>query len=574
MSTVNTTASKKATTLLLAEDDAALRRMMTRFLVKEGYNVIGTANGSTALKYIREFEPDLIIADLRMPELDGIELLNIVKDEFGSTPFIIVSGAGTMEDVIHALRLGAWDYLVKPIQPLELLVHSIERVQEKAELLKNLHRQQLHLEDTLRLRTSELLSQNLSYERELIRRQQLEEQTRIAEKEWKRTVDALPEMIAIIDRDRKITRVNKSMLSYFDKTEAELIGQRCFLCSEDNHCLHKSCLVKNRSYSKEIHLAKEGKDLEMKVIPYTSQDGKRLGSIHVFRDITEIKKNKKKQQLQQTKALHSQKLESVGQLASGIAHEINTPIQFISSNITFFDEAFTDLQTAINNIVKACSTEAVSAQTIFNELKGADWNYLEEEIPTALQQSKEGLNRVSSIVRAMKEFSHPGDRETQDVNINNVIKTTVTVSRNEWKYVADIKLELDPELPKISCLSDEMGQVILNLLVNSAHAIEDKLGETPEEEKGTITIVTAQQPPWVVIRISDTGNGMPKHVMKKIFEPFFTTKSTGKGTGQGLAIAYDVVANKHGGSIQVDSQVGQGTTFTIELPLSSIQKKQ
>ena len=562
-------ASEKTTTALLAEDDAAMRRVITRFLTKEGYNVIGAATGTEALNHLREIEPDLIIADLRMPEIDGIELLSIAKDEFSSIPFIIVSGVGTMEDVIHGLRLGAWDYLTKPIQPLELLIHSIERVLEKAELLKNMYRHREYLEDIVQQRTSDLLNQNMNYAKELARRQQMEEQARIVENEWRRTVDALPEMIAIIDKKRRITRVNKSMLTFLDKTEAELIGQCCFLCSVDNDCLHKASLLNTQSYTREMHLEKEGKDLELKIIPYNSADGKWLGSIHVFRDITEMKKQEKEQQLRQSQALHSQKLESVGQLASGIAHEINTPTQFVSSNIAFFDEAFADLQSSINNIIKACSAEKVSTQTILTHLEEADWNYLEKEIPTAIKQSKEGLNRVSSIVRAMKEFSHPGDREAQEVDINTIIETTVTVARNEWKYVADVELDLDPELPKISCLSDEMGQVILNLLVNSAHAIEDKLGETPEEDKGTITIATSQQPCWLVIRISDTGAGMPRHVVEKIFEPFFTTKSTGKGTGQGLAIAYDVITSKHGGNIQVDSQVGQGTTFTIKLPLSA-----
>lgn len=561
--------SEKTATVLLAEDDAAERKLINRFLVKEGYDVVEAANGVEALNYLREVEPDIIIADLRMPELDGITLLSIAKDDFSSIPFIIVSGEGTMEDVIHGLRLGAWDYLTKPIQPLELLIHSIERVLEKAQLLKNMHRHQEYLETIVQQRTSDLLSQNENYAHELKRRQKVEEQARVAENEWRRTVDALPEMIAIIDKNRRITRVNRSMLTFLGKTEEELIGQCCFLCSSESNCLHKNCMDNTQPQTKELRFEKEEKDLELRIIPYNSADGKWLGSIHVFHDITQIKKQQKEQKLRQSKALHSQKLESVGQLASGIAHEINTPTQFVSSNIAFFDEAFTDLQSSISNIVKACSAENVSAQTILNHLEEADWDYLEKEIPTAIQQSKEGLNRVSSIVRAMKEFSHPGDREAQEADINHIIETTVTVARNEWKYVADVELDLDSELPKISCLSDEMGQVILNLLVNSAQAIEEKLGETPEEDKGSIRIATTQQPPWVVLRITDTGAGMPKHVTEKIFEPFYTTKSTGKGTGQGLAIAYDVITSKHGGNIQVDSQVGVGTTFTIELPLSA-----
>ena len=339
------------------------------------------------------------------------------------------------------------------------------------------------------------------------------------------------------------------------------------MCSEEHLCMHKETLNDSKTRTTEIFMKHRNTYLELKIVPYSSANGTWLGSVHIFRDITELKKQQKEKELLQTKALHSQKMESVGQLASGIAHEINTPTQFVSSNIAFFAEAFTDIQASINTIVKACSGQTVSTETIFSALEDADWSYLEEEIPPALQQTQEGLNRVNSIVRAMKEFTHPGDRETSNVDLNKLIEVTVTVARNEWKYVADVKLDLSSNIPQISCLSDEMGQVILNLLVNAAHAIEEKLGKTPENEKGTITIKTFTMHPWVVISISDTGSGMPKAVADKIFDPFFTTKSVGKGTGQGLAIAYDVIANKHNGNIKVATTPGDGTTLTIELPI-------
>lgn len=570
MNNANMVNTKKTSSILLAEDHDAERRLFSKFLNSAGYSVVEAATGTEALNHIRKLELQAIIADLRMPGIGGIELLRIAKEEFDNIPFIIISGAGTMEDVIQGLRLGAWDYLTKPIEPLELLRHSLERAFEKAELLKNMHRHKEYLEEIVRQRTSELLNQNKRYSKELKKRRKMEEQASIAENEWKRTVDALPEMIAIIDKERKINRVNKAMLSFLGKKNEDLIDQCCFLCSKENSCLHQACLKEDsQPQTKELHLDKEGLDLELKVIPYKSPEGEWLGSIHVFRDITKIKAKEKEKHLRQSKALHSQKLESVGQLASGIAHEINTPTQFVSSNIVFFEESFLDLQISINKIVEACKAENIPAKTILAELEEADWNYLKEEIPTALKQSREGLNRISSIVRAMKEFSHPGNREAEEVNINSIIETTVTVARNEWKYVADVKLNLDPNLPPIACLSDEMGQVILNLLVNSAHAIEEKLGQTPEKDKGIITIETAQQRPWVVIHISDTGAGMSKHIVDKIFEPFFTTKSTGKGTGQGLAIAHDVIVNKHHGNIRVDSEVGKGTTFSIDLPINT-----
>jgi len=564
-----TVAEEHNGSILLVEDSETERKIITDFLVGEGYYVVEASTGAEALEYAKSIRPDIIISDLMMPEINGIELLEIIKEELPDTPFIMISGYGTIDDVIHGLRLGAWDYLTKPIYPIELLKHSLCRVQEKADLLKRIYRHQEYLEELVQQRTSDLLSQNQNYEKEIIKRQKMEEQARSAEEEWRRTVDALPEMIAIIDKNRKIVRLNKSLLSFLGKKEDEIIGSCCFMCSEDHLCLHKDTLKDSKPRKNEIYVKKLDKYLELKIVPYSAADGKWLGSVHIFRDITTQKKEEKQKELLQSKALHSQKMESVGQLASGIAHEINTPTQFISSNVAFFQDAFTDIQVSINNILKACAENTITPEKIVDELEDADWNYLKTEIPTALEQSREGLDRVTSIVRAMKEFSHPGSKESQDVDINNVIEVTITVARNEWKYVADVELDLCPDIPKISCLSDEMGQVILNLLVNAAHAIEEKLGANPDREKGVIKITTSIERQWVVIRVSDTGNGMPKYIAEKIFDPFFTTKSVGKGTGQGLAIAYDVIVNKHNGNIRVSTEPEKGTTFTIELPLKT-----
>ena len=197
-----------------------------------------------------------------------------------------------------------------------------------------------------------------------------------------------------------------------------------------------------------------------------------------------------------------------------------------------------------------------------------DWEYLEEEIPKALSQSRDGLQRVSDIVRAMKEFSHPGSKERGRVDMNHLIETTVTVARNEWKYVADLELDLADNLPTILGLEGEINQVLLNILVNAAQAIGQQGDETSSKnEKGLIRISSRLADDMVEVRIADTGCGMPADVKKRIFEPFFTTKAVGKGTGQGLAIAYDVIVHKHGGRLEVESVEGEGTTFVISIPL-------
>jgi signal transduction histidine kinase len=188
------------------------------------------------------------------------------------------------------------------------------------------------------------------------------------------------------------------------------------------------------------------------------------------------------------------------------------------------------------------------------------------EIPKAIQQSLEGVERVATIVRAMKEFSHPGTGQKSAVDLNHAIESTITVARNEWKYVAEVVTHFEPTLPQVPCLAGEFNQVVLNLIINATHAIADVVGDGAKG-KGLITITTRQDKSWAEIRIQDTGAGIPEKIRNRIFEPFFTTKGVGKGTGQGLAISRSVIVDKHGGTIAFESQVGKGTTFIIRLPI-------
>ena len=271
----------------------------------------------------------------------------------------------------------------------------------------------------------------------------------------------------------------------------------------------------------------------------------------------------------------AQKLESVGQLAAGIAHEINTPAQYVGSNIEFLQEAFEDVGELVGKLMvllDAAKNNTISPALITEleeTLEEVDWQYLSEEIPQTISQSKEGVQRVSKIVRAMKEFSHPGSKDKELANLNHIIETTMIVAGNEWKYVANVETDLQPDLRSVPCYSDQMGQVILNILVNGAHAIAAKLGDNPEGEKGVISISTRADDDWVEMRIADTGNGIPEEARDKIFDSFFTTKTVGKGTGQGLAIAHDVIVQKHGGTITFETESWKGTTFIVRIPLKA-----
>ncbi len=275
-------------------------------------------------------------------------------------------------------------------------------------------------------------------------------------------------------------------------------------------------------------------------------------------------------QLTQTRLLQAQKLESVGQLAAGIAHEINTPMQFIGTNMEFLEEASQGMSVLTQSLQKIIAT---APPGIAGELRLAldevEWEYLMEEIPSAIKQSKDGISRVATIVKAMKEFSHPSSTKKEFVVVNTIIETAVLISRNEWKFVSNVTTDLAVDLPPVSCHADELGQVILNLLINAAHAIGEKLGRNPVGDKGEIHITTRKVDSFVEIRVQDTGSGIPKGIRNRIFDPFFTTKEVGRGTGQGLTISHDVITKKHGGTLTFETEEEVGTTFIIHLPLAS-----
>jgi PAS domain S-box-containing protein len=265
----------------------------------------------------------------------------------------------------------------------------------------------------------------------------------------------------------------------------------------------------------------------------------------------------------------AQKLESVGRLAAGIAHEINTPIQYVGDSVSFLQSAETDLarlRTEYRRAIKRL-VERAPAQTVLPELEalesGLDIEFLSQEIPKAFERTLEGVERVAAIVRAMKEFAHPDSAQHNYADLNHALATTLTVARTEYKYHAEVETRFG-ELPQVNCNVGELNQVFLNLIVNAAHALAES---GKDSSTGRITIVTAAAGDQVTISISDNGCGIPQENLDKVFDLFFTTKPVGRGTGQGLAIARSIVAEKHGGRIDVHSVVGEGTTFTLHLPV-------
>lgn len=290
--------------------------------------------------------------------------------------------------------------------------------------------------------------------------------------------------------------------------------------------------------------------VEAVISPTRDGAGRVAHFVAVARDVTRERELK-------TQLAEAQKLEAIGQLAAGVAHEINTPMQYVSDNARWLQGAVVDLR----------STQPGTAERA----------ELDAEVDKALSQMIEGIDRVTSIVRAMKDFSHPGVEEMVAVDLARALESTLAVSRNVWKNVADVATEFADDLPPVSCHPAPMNQVFLNLVVNAAHAIEDCARSAPAAvppAKGTIRVRTRRDGDFAEVRVSDTGSGIPEAIRSRVFDPFFTTKQVGRGTGQGLAIAHAVVVQQHGGQIYFETGTGSGTTFVVRLPLAPRREPQ
>ena len=394
------------------------------------------------------------------------------------------------------------------------------------------------------------------------------------------TLASISSILIGLDGQGKVTRWNGTAASIFGLAPREVLGKALAevgiqwdwsqvergikKCLESHHPVRLDDLTYTQLSGKSGFLG-------LALTPLVRYEDHSSGVLVLGVDLSERK------QLEAQLAL-AQKMESIGQMAAGIAHEINTPTQYVSDNLRFLQDGFTVIREALDSyatLLEGCKAGAVSPdllRTVQSTMAEADVDYMIEEIPKALCQALEGAGRVATIVRAMKDFSHPGTTEKKPIDLNKAIESTMTVARNEWKYVADLVTDLDPALPSVPCLPGELNQVLLNLIINAAHAIGDVVSKDGGE-KGTITLRTRASGDWVEIRVEDTGTGISEGARAKIFDPFFTTKGVGKGTGQGLAMAHDVVVNKHGGTLMFETEMGKGTTFVIRLPLSSSTAK-
>lgn len=405
-------------------------------------------------------------------------------------------------------------------------------------------------------------------------RKAAENALRIAHSESELYFNSVPSILIGLDAQGRIGRWNFTAATTFGLSEAEVRGKLLKDCGitwlrADVEAEVDSWLGLTSAHRcDDLPFDKNGEKhfLGLTILPVNFASGENAGLLITGADVTE--RIHLEEQLRQ-----AQKLEAIGQLAAGIAHEINTPTQYVSDNATFLKESWPGICNLLHltqALCTECSAGCNSQETLQRVkrcLEIADLDYLLEEIPRAIDQSLQGLQHVAKIVRCMKEFSHPDSSSKALVDLNRAIETTITIARNEWKYVAEVVTQFDPSLPPVSCFVGEFNQVILNLIVNAADAIRETVAKS---QKGKITITTCQKGDLVEVSVSDSGGGIPQEIRSRIFEPFFTTKEVGKGSGQGLALAHAVIVKKHAGKIWFESELGKGTTFFLQLPWGEV----
>jgi PAS domain S-box-containing protein len=375
-------------------------------------------------------------------------------------------------------------------------------------------------------------------------------------------LESAPAFIIGIRRDGAIDFINRTLPHY---TKEQVIGQHwlMFFQPDQQARMEAKLAAMYATGSTQFYdtdtPGPDGKPrwFETQIAPIRV-GGSIVGAVLVSQDVTLRKQT-------QSELLANRHMALLGTLVAGVAHEINTPVQFVRDNIDFLREAMSDLLgvvDAVDAVPRSGDPDAL--RSLAAAIDNADLPYLRDNLPSALQVCLDGLNQISKIVHSLKDFARQSKQEKVPADLHRVVDSALTIAKNEYKFVANLETHLD-ELPPVLCNAGEIGQVVLNLVVNAAHAIGDVVKGT--KDKGLITVSTRCDGDSVVISIADTGTGIPEAIRSRIFDPFFTTKDVGKGSGQGLSIAWSIVKEHHRGELTYETEVGRGTTFTIRLPI-------
>jgi signal transduction histidine kinase/FixJ family two-component response regulator len=553
---------------LIVDDDATLCTTMARYVSRLGYEVVTAFAVTDALRCMQNGDFDVALFDMHLPDGSGSDLLLAFKERSPQSEAIMLTGAGSLEMALETIRSGAFDFITKPFV-LEQLGRSLGRALERRKLqdVTALYRAshaifatgeieklpEVIVEVAMRVMAADsvsLLLPGIGNQLYLAHSYGLDPavakavRVNIGEGVAGRVAASRTPLIIQGDvrnqagfKDVKKSNGSKSSIVYPLVSDRRLLGMLTFNRASQDRPFRQHDLEKAGVLASQVLLSLETTRL--------------------------VRQN-----------LTNEKLAAVGQLAAGITHEINTPIQFIGDSVTFLKRALANVTVLLGHykeLAEAAANDATLAPLVAH-IKSMeeelDVAYDLEQMPLAADRTLEGVARVAEIVRAMKAFAHPDRKDKASASINEVFLNALTVARNEYKYVAETVTDLG-DLPYVTCHAGEIGQVFLVLVVNAAHAIADTKA-VQEGGKGTITVKTETDGEHhVLISIADTGSGIPAEIQDRIFEPFFTTKDVGKGTGLGLPIARAIVTEKHAGSLTFSSEMGRGTTFYVRLPIEA-----
>ena len=562
----NVSTTKRSEVSILVVDDEPVNLGVLNSVLQPYFNVRVARSGAEALRVaVTGPLPDLVLLDVMMPEMDGYEVLSKLHElpECRDIPVIFVTATDTSASEQYGLELGAVDYITKPFSEAVVLA----RVRTQLELK----------------RARDLLSnQNAHLEVEVERREEL----------LHSIATTAQDAIVSMDSDGRISFWNSAAGRIFGYAEEEVLGRALhpllvpphFLAAwttwfADFRASGSGATVGNTVELKALRKDRSEFPIEISIATFKRKDA--WQAMGIVRDITtrkrleadletqirtlkllnsEHKKVNCKLTLAQNQLLQSEKLASIGLLAAGVAHEINNPVGFVSSNLMSLKNYVHDLLALIDAYESAekkmpgTSTEFFPVQVLKEKL---DLPFLRSDVEALMSESRDGLDRVKTIVKSLKDFARMDTEDTfREDDIHQGIESTLKVAWNEIKYKCDVRKEYG-DIPPVECLLSHLNQVFMNLLVNAAHAIESR---------GTITIRTGIHDKGVLVEIADTGKGIPAENLSRIFDPFFTTKPIGQGTGLGLSVSYSIV-QKHHGRIEAISEVGKGTTFRVWLPL-------
>jgi PAS domain S-box-containing protein len=507
--------------ILLVDDEELIRLNLRALLEDLGYLVAEAADGREGLDVFDREQPDLVLADLTMPVMDGLSMIAELREKSFETPVVVISGTGSMHDAVDSLRVGAWDYVMKPVTDAEGLDITIRQALEKARLVKENRRYREHLEELVRERTRKLIE--------------------ITDR-WERTFDAVPDLIAIIDTDFRIVQANKAMADRLGATPGECAGQVCYKAvhgteSPPSFCPHTCTLRDYREHMAEVCEQRLGGDFIVSTSPIHNSAGDLIGCVHVARDVTESRRAEEERKRLEAQLHQAQKMEAIGQLAGGIAHDFNNILTAIIGYAEIIHLRMEN-ESPLRHFVEQVLVSADRAAELINELLAFSRKQVLHAKPMDL----------CGVVRSLKKML--GRLLPEDIDFRT------TVIKENLIVMAD---------------KGQLGQVLMNLVTNAKDAMPRGGGLTIEvsptvmDEKFVHAHGFGEPGNYACVSVTDTGYGMDEETTKRLFEPFFTTKEVGKGTGLGMAIVYGII-QQHNGFITVSSEKGKGTAFRIYLP--------